>query len=105
MSEEKISEVKHNCQNHERCMEMIQAVLDGSASKEEMEHFKNEMDTCLPCIEGHELQKSIKEALSVKLEKKCCPKATVSSIREKLGFATMILAIAILQIKVIQAVF
>jgi hypothetical protein len=105
MSEEIKSEVKHNCENHERCMEMIQAVLDGSATKDEMNHFRNEMNTCLPCIEGHELQKSIKDALSVKLEKKCCPQSLVSKIRENVGIASVIVAFAILQIKLIQHIF
>jgi hypothetical protein len=105
MSEEIKSEVKHSCENHERCMEMIQAVLDGSATKEELDHFRNEMTTCLPCIEGHELQKSIKEALNIKLEKKCCPKSTVSKIREHLGIASLLIAFAIIEIKLIHHIF
>lgn len=105
MSEGKKSEIKHNCENHDRCMEMIQAVLDGSATKEEMEHFKNEMQTCLPCIEGHDLQKSIKEALNIKLEKKCCPHDTVSKIRQKIGIAGLIVGFAILEIQVIHLIF
>jgi len=105
MGEEMKSDVKHNCENHERCMEMIQAVLDGSATKEEMDHFRNEMTSCLPCIEGHELQKSLKDALSVKLEKKCCPQSLVSKIKEHVGIASVVLAFALLEIKLIHHIF
>ncbi len=105
MSVEKTAEVKHNCENHERCMEMIQAVLDGSATADEMAHFKSEMSTCLPCIEGHDLQKSIKEALYDKLEKKCCPQDTISKIKEKIGVAGLVVALGLIEISLMNLYF
>jgi hypothetical protein len=106
MSEaKKVEELKHHCENHEKCMEMIQAVLDGSASEEDVMHFKSNMDACMPCIENHSLEKSIKEALQEKIEKKCCPEATISSIKASLGFASIVLVFAIVEIKLIQLIF
>jgi hypothetical protein len=95
---------KQHCENHEKCMEMIQAVLDGSATEDEMKAFKANMSECLPCIEGHDLQKSIKEALQQKLEKKCCPESTVNKIREKLGIASVLLIFAALQVTVFKVI-
>ncbi|MCR9062867.1 MAG: hypothetical protein NXI00_02815 [Cytophagales bacterium] len=105
MSEAIKGEMKHHCENHERCMEMITAVLDGSASKEDMEHFRTEMDHCLPCIEGYELQKSIKDALNQKIEKKCCPDKTIADIKSKLQLATIVLVLLVSEIKLIDIYF
>lgn len=84
--------MKHNCENHERCMEMIQAVIDGSATPEELEHFKKNKEVCQPCIDHYDLESSIKDALHSKLERKCCPESTVAKIKSSLGIATLLLA-------------
>lgn len=99
MSEGVKGDLKHNCENHAKCMEMIQAVLDGSATQEELNHMKSEMDTCLPCIEGYELEKTIKEALNMRVEKKCCPEKTVSKIKEQLGISVLVLGFVAMQVK------
>lgn len=99
-----IEPLKRHCENHEKCMQMIQAVLDGSATDEEMKAFKANMNECLPCIEGYDLQKSIKEALQQKLEKKCCPESTLSKIREKIGIASALLFFAALQITIFKVI-
>jgi hypothetical protein len=83
--------MKDKCENHEECMKLIQAVLDGSASASEMEHFKNNMDNCKPCIEGYELEKSIKFSLHDKVEKKCCPSSTIDQLKLKLGITALFL--------------
>lgn len=99
-------EKKQHCENHENCMKMIQSVIDGSATKEEIEHFKANMDLCQPCIDGYELEKSIKEALNVKLEKKCCPNQTISNIKAKLGLGALLLVgIVIIKCKLINILF
>lgn len=99
-----IEPLKRHCENHEKCMQMIQAVLDGSASEEEMKAFKANMNECMPCIEGYELQKSIKDALRLKIEKKCCPESTLSKIREKLGIASALLVFAALQLTLFKVI-
>ncbi len=97
--------MKYQCENHEKCMQMIQAVLDGSATQDEVEHFKNHMSECMPCIEGYHLEKSIKDALQVKMEKKCCPQATVMDIRAKVGLAVMMLVFVFIQVKLFDCYF
>jgi hypothetical protein len=99
-----IEPLKRHCENHEKCMQMIQAVLDGSATEEEVNDFKANINDCMPCIEGYELQKSIKEALQQKIEKKCCPENTLSKIREKLGIASVLLVFAALQVTVFKVI-
>lgn len=99
-----IEPLKRHCENHEKCMQMIQAVLDGSATEAEMQAFKANMNECMPCIEGYELQKSIKDALRSKLEKKCCPESTLSKIREKLGIASALLIFAAVQVTLFKVI-
>ncbi len=91
MHEEKNGSLKHHCENHERCMQMIQALLDGSATQEEMEHIKKEMDMCLPCLEGYEEYKSLKTMLKGNVERKKCPEDTISNIRTTVGMSILIL--------------
>lgn len=99
-----ITPIKQHCENHDKCMQMIQAVLDGSATEEERNAFRTNMDACMPCIEGYELQKSIKDALSNKLERKCCPENTVSLIKQKLGIGAALLLFAVIQIKIFHLI-
>lgn len=92
--------LKTTCENHERCMQMIQAVLDGSATEDEVEHFKDSMSECLPCIEGYHLEKSIKDALHAKVEKKCCPQSIVNKIKLQVGLAAVAIAFVAIQVKI-----
>ena len=77
-------EVKTSCENHEKCMRMIQAILDGEATEEEKEHFRDNMDVCMPCINEYHLVKCIKESLCNRLERKTCPDSLVNTIKLKL---------------------
>ena len=97
--------MKEECENHEKCMKMIQAVLDGSASQEEIEHFKNNIEICKPCVDGYELEKSIKGSLKTKVEKVCCPQRTLEQLKVKIGIGLLLIAGLILKIKVIQELF
>lgn len=76
--------MKHECENHAQCMKAIQAILDGEATEEEKEHFRQNMDTCLPCIRTYQIEKSIKESLQDKVGKRACPDGLIKIIMEKI---------------------
>jgi hypothetical protein len=97
--------MKEECENREKCMKMIQAVLDGSASQEEIEHFKSNIDVCKPCFDGYQLEKSIKVCLQTKVEKKCCPQNTLDQLKAKIGIGLLLVAGFLLKIKVLQEIF
>jgi hypothetical protein len=84
---------------------MIQAVLDGSASAEEVEHFKQNMDECMPCIETYRLEKSVKEAMVAKVEKKCCPQSIIVDIRAKIGMAFLLISFLFIEIHLYHLLF
>jgi anti-sigma factor (TIGR02949 family) len=96
---------KEECENQEKCMKMIQAVLDGSATPEEIEHFKNNIEVCKPCVDGYELEKSIKESLKTKLNKVCCPQKTIEQLKVKIGIGLILIMGLVIKIKVIQELF
>lgn len=50
------------------CMEMLQTILDGEASPEQHDQFKEHMDFCMPCYKKYNLEMTIKELLKTK----CC---------------------------------
>ncbi|MFT7249640.1 MAG: hypothetical protein ACI97P_002421, partial [Arcticibacterium sp.] len=57
------------------------------------------------CIEGHNLHKSIKEALQDKVEKKCCPEGTISKIKEKIGVMGIVLALGVMEVSLLHLYF
>ncbi len=50
------------------CMEMLQLIIDGEASAEQREYFRNHMDKCMPCFKSYRLDMSIKELVKTR----CC---------------------------------
>jgi mycothiol system anti-sigma-R factor len=63
-------------------------MTDGEASAEEEKEFNKHIDDCLPCYETYNLEKSIKEMLRTKLEKKQVPDDLIQSIRQKIRNTT-----------------
>ena len=50
------------------CMEMLEVILDGEATAEQKEYFRQHMDRCMPCFTGYELDMAIKQLVQTK----CC---------------------------------
>lgn len=50
------------------CLEMLQVILDGEATEDQKQYFKQHMDICLPCFKGYELDMAIKQLV----KSKCC---------------------------------
>lgn len=67
------------------CREMLQLVLDGAASTEQMEHFRHHLSGCKMCNGEYEVHSTIQ----VMLREKCCsgnpPEDLVLQIRSKLN--------------------
>ncbi|RAJ97844.1 anti-sigma factor (TIGR02949 family) [Larkinella arboricola] len=76
--------MKESCEHQADCLKRIQAILDGGATDEEKEHFKQHIEICKPCIDMYHLEKCIKEALQGKVEKKCCPEKIAAAIRTEI---------------------
>ncbi len=76
--------MKQNCDHAADCLKMIQLLLDGEASDQQVERFKNNLDTCRPCIEMYHLEKEIRQLLQGRMEKRICPDQLVQSIKARI---------------------
>jgi hypothetical protein len=76
---------KTSCEHQAECMKMVQLIVDGQASDDQINQFKQNMDKCLPCEQGYELEKCIKETMQLRLEKKCVPSSLIDCIKLKIS--------------------
>jgi hypothetical protein len=84
-SENEIVKKKHNCEHQEECMKMVQKIVDGQASDSEIEMFKTNMKSCLPCENGYALETCLKETIQLRLDKKCVPTSLIDCIKQKIS--------------------
>jgi hypothetical protein len=85
VSEAEKIQKKTTCEHQAECMKMVQLIVDGQASDEQINLFKLNMDKCLPCEKGYELEKCIKETMQLRLEKKCIPSNLIDCIKQKIN--------------------
>jgi hypothetical protein len=85
VSEAEKIQKKTSCEHQADCMKMVQLIVDGQASDEQINAFKLNMDKCLPCEKGYELEKCIKETMQLRLEKKCIPANLIDCIKLKIS--------------------
>ena len=67
------AEYRTECKNNKECLKAIREILDNEATDEQIVHFKQNMDKCLPCIENYNLEVSIRKVLCDKIHKKNRP--------------------------------
>ncbi|MBL7838544.1 MAG: mycothiol system anti-sigma-R factor [Cyclobacteriaceae bacterium] len=66
------------------CMQMLQDMLDGEATPEQQDEFKDHMYGCMPCYQKYNLEMVIKDLL----KSKCCgqgaPPELIAQIKAKI---------------------
>jgi anti-sigma factor (TIGR02949 family) len=82
---EKSQYTQHDCRNRHECMRAIQMILDNEASYEQLEHFNQNIDKCLPCIENYNLEVTIRQILADKIERKTVPTDVIDAIKVKIN--------------------
>jgi len=75
------AEYREKCEHHHECMKAIRLILDGEATQEQISHFKANINHCLPCIENHNLEVTIRQILCDKIQQKPVPEDLIKSIR------------------------
>lgn len=77
----------HSADTRPTCKEMLQTILDGQASDEQIAHFNEHMCVCLPCHHSYNLEITIKQMLQTK----CCggeaPADLVARIKSQLSIS------------------
>ena len=71
------------CSEHDRCLELLQLVLDGEASETEKGYYMHHIEECMPCYRSYNIEHEIRNILRSKLEKKPVPTDLVTCIRSK----------------------
>jgi anti-sigma factor (TIGR02949 family) len=66
------------------CMQMLQAIIDGDASTEQQEEFKDHMYGCMPCYQKYNLEMVIKELIKSKCCGKDAPADLIQQIKAKI---------------------
>ncbi len=77
-------EMKEQCDHRADCLKMIQLILDGEATDQQLARVKANLDSCKPCIEMYQLEKEVKELLTKRMEKRCCPEQLVATIKSRI---------------------
>ena len=67
------------------CMEMLQLILDGEATAEQKDYFKQHMDHCMPCYKEYNVDMAIKELLKANCCGGNCPEGLADQIKSKIN--------------------
>ncbi len=76
---------KEKCDHQIDCMKLVQKIVDGQATDQEITQFRNNYDTCSPCEKAFALETCLKEAIQLKIDKKCVPSSILECIKQKIG--------------------
>ncbi len=80
-------ENQHSHQHHHNCqkiMALVAQVLDGELTREEEKQFLDELNQCSCCLDKFSIEKSFKEFLKYKIEKRSVSSECIESIRKKI---------------------
>ncbi|MDQ3536625.1 MAG: anti-sigma factor [Bacteroidota bacterium] len=77
-------EKARKCLDSEKCLSLLQLILDGEASDFETHYFNTHIEDCMSCFEHYNLEKTIRQVLKTKVEKRPVPIDLVQTIKLKI---------------------
>lgn len=80
---QKMKNIDRPCPDHEKCINVINLIIDGEANAEEEAFFYSHVRDCLHCAQFYKLEQSIREAIRKRLEIKEAPIELIRLVREK----------------------
>jgi anti-sigma factor (TIGR02949 family) len=80
---EKLKNVERPCPDHDKCVHVINLVIDGEANKDEEDFFYKHIRDCLHCAQYYKFEQSIREAIRKKMEVKEAPEELIVELRKK----------------------
>ncbi|MDQ3393807.1 MAG: anti-sigma factor [Bacteroidota bacterium] len=72
------------CLDSEKCLKLLQLILDGEASEFETNYFHSHIEDCMSCYKHYDLEKTIRQVLKTKVEKRPVPVDLIQSIKLKI---------------------
>ncbi len=76
--------MKEHCSHQADCLKMIQLILDGEATDQQLAKLKINLESCQPCIRMYHLEKEVKELLTKRMDKHACPDELVATIKSRI---------------------
>lgn len=73
-----------SCSDFDKCLRILNLILDDEVTKEEEEFFYSHIDGCIVCFSHYNLEKQMRELLRRKLQKKSVPSELAVEIRNKI---------------------
>ncbi len=83
VKKQKMKNVEGPCEDHEKCIHIINLIIDGEANEEEEAFFYSHVEDCLHCSQYYKLERSIREAIRKKLKIKEAPEELIQEVRQK----------------------
>ena len=75
---------KTPCNEHAKCMELLELILDGEAKDGEKDYYFAHIEQCMPCYRAHNLESAIRTVLKNNVDKKEVPADLVTCIKSKI---------------------
>jgi anti-sigma factor (TIGR02949 family) len=79
----RLKNVEGPCEDHEKCISVINLIIDGEANEEEEAFFYSHIQDCLDCTQYYKIEQSIREAIRKKLEIKEAPEELINEVRRR----------------------
>lgn len=73
-----------NSPDHNKCIQILNLVLDDEATDEEYQYFKNHVQNCMPYYEIYNIDLKIKELIRKNCAQKEVPQDLIESIKSKI---------------------
>ncbi len=67
------------------CIEMLQTILDGAATPDQEEYFKQHMDECMPCFKNYQVEMQIRQLIKTKCSNEQVPTGLIESIKQQVN--------------------
>lgn len=64
--------------------DLLDLIVDGEASSDELSFFNNHIEECVSCFEGHQKQKLLKGLISGHLKRVIVPESLALTIKAKI---------------------
>lgn len=74
-----------SCQGEcKKALLLIQPILDGESNSKDEKFFYEHIDECTPCLMHYNIDRTMINAIKLKIERKKCPESVLNSIRQNI---------------------
>ena len=69
------------CNEFEKCLRILNLMLDNEATEEEEAYFKSHIKSCMVCFAHCNIEKQLRQLIRTRIDQKIIPKELASEIR------------------------